>query len=135
MPADAGLLRPHPLLETQSPGLVHVKRKTSKKRLRHAPVAINKWMRQRRNARELPDLWQAVARKMRGHFNDFDITDNRRALGRSDHAVRQLLCKWLNRCNQRRSFSWENFRRYEARYLLPCPGPLAQLNPVWRTAP
>ena len=92
-------------------------------------------MRQQRNARELPDLWQAVARKMRGHFNDFDITDNSRALGRFDHAVRQLLCKWLNRRNQRRSFSWESFRRYEVQHPPPCQGPLVPLNPLWRKAP
>jgi RNA-directed DNA polymerase len=68
---------------------------------------------------------------MRGHFNYFGVTDNSPALGRFDHAVRQLLFKWLNRRSQRRSFSWESFRRYEARYPLPRPGPLVQLNPVW----
>src|SRR5215475_10765737 len=50
-------------------GKVRLKRTTSKKRLRRALVAINCWLRQARNAQPLPDLWQAVARKMRGHFN------------------------------------------------------------------
>jgi RNA-directed DNA polymerase len=116
-------------------GLVRLKRKTSKKRLRRALVAINQWLRQQRNERTLPDLWQAVARKMRGHFNYFGVTDNSLALGRFDQAVRQLLFKWLNRRSQRRSFSWESFRRYEAQYPLPRPGPLVQLNPVWGTPP
>ena len=61
-------------------GKVRLKRKTSKKRLRRALVEINQWLRQERNARALPDLWQAVARKMRGHFNYFGVTDNSRAL-------------------------------------------------------
>jgi RNA-directed DNA polymerase len=92
-------------------GLVRVKRKTSKKRLRRALVAINQWLRQERHERPLPDLWQAVARKMRGHFNDVGVTDNSPALWPFDHAVRQLLFTWLNRRSQRRSFSWERFRR------------------------
>jgi RNA-directed DNA polymerase len=45
-----------------------LKRKTSKKRLRRALVEINHGLRQERNARTLPDLWQAVSRKLRGHF-------------------------------------------------------------------
>jgi RNA-directed DNA polymerase len=112
-------------------GLVRVKRKTLKKRRRRALVAINQWLRQERNERKLPDLWHAVARKMRGHFNYFGVTDNSPALWQFDHAVRPLLFKWLNRRSQRRRFSWESFRRYEARHPLPRPGPLVQLNPVW----
>src|SRR5499426_4218620 len=49
-------------------GKARLKRKTSKKRLRRAVVEITHWLRQERNARKLPDLWQAVSRKMRGHF-------------------------------------------------------------------
>jgi RNA-directed DNA polymerase len=116
-------------------GLVRLKRKTSKKRLRRALVAINQWLRQERNERKLPDLWQAIARKMRGHFNDFGVTDNSPALWQFDHAVQRLVFKWLNRRSQRRSFSWARFRRYKARYPLPRPGSLVSLNPKWRTAP
>jgi RNA-directed DNA polymerase len=112
-----------------------VKRKTSKKRLRRVLAAINQWLRQERNERKLPDLWQAVARKMRGHFNDFGVTDNSPVLWPFDHAVRPLLFKWLNRRSQRRSFSWESLRRYEARHPLPRPGPLVQLTPVWGKTP
>jgi len=77
-----------------------------------------------------PDLWQAVARKMRGHFNDFGVTDNSRALARFEHAVHRLLFKGLNRRSQRRSFTWESFRRYGRRHPLPRPGRLVRLTPV-----
>jgi RNA-directed DNA polymerase len=116
-------------------GLVRLKRKTSKKRRRRALVAINQGLRQERHERTLPDLWQAMARQMRGHVNDCGVTDNSLALWQCDHAVRRLVCKWLNRRSQRRSFSWESFRRYAARHPLPRPGPLVSLNPIWRTAP
>jgi RNA-directed DNA polymerase len=112
-------------------GLLRLKRKTSKKRLRRALVALTQWLRQERNTRRLPDLWQAMTRKLRGHFNYCGVTDNSRALYRFKEAVRKLLFKWLNRRSQRRSFTWERFYRYEARHPLPRPGPLVSLNPVW----
>jgi hypothetical protein len=43
-------------------GLVRLKRKTSKKRLRRALVGIHRWLRQERHERKLPDLWQASVR-------------------------------------------------------------------------
>lgn len=113
-------------------GKVRLKRKTSKKRLRRALVEMNRWLRQERNVRKLPDLWQAVGHKMRGHFNYFGVTDNSRALYRFAWAVRRLLFKWLNCRSQRRSFTWESFRRYHRRYPLPQPGRLVSLNPDWR---
>ena len=108
-----------------------LKRKTSKKRLRRALVELNRWLRQERNARALPDLWHAMGRKMRGHFNYFGVTDNSRALRRFERAVHRLLFKWLNRRSQRRSFSWERFCQYLKRHPLPQPGRLIRLNPVW----
>jgi RNA-directed DNA polymerase len=52
-------------------------------------VEINTWLRQERNARKLPDLWQAVAGKIRGHLNSFGVTDNSRALQQCRRAVRR----------------------------------------------
>jgi RNA-directed DNA polymerase len=112
-------------------GKARLKRKTSKKRLRRALVEINTWLRQERNVRKLPDLWQAVAGKIRGHLNYFGVTDNSRALQQFRRAVQRLLFKWLNRRSQRRSFTWVGFLRYERRYPLPRTQRLVPLNPVW----
>jgi RNA-directed DNA polymerase len=71
-----------------------LKRKTSKKRLRRALVELNRWLRQERNARALPDLWHAMGRKMRGHCNSCGVTDKSRALRRFERAVHRLLFKW-----------------------------------------
>jgi group II intron reverse transcriptase/maturase len=113
-------------------GKARRKRKTSKKRLRRALVDMNKWLHQERNARKLPDLWQAISRKMRGHCNYCGVTDNSPALYRFERAVRRLVCKWLNRRSQRRSFTWESCRRYAKRHPLPRPGRLVQLIPIRR---
>ena len=111
-------------------GKARLLRKTSKKRFRRALVSINQWLRQERNARKLPDIWRAIGRKLRGHFNYFGVTDNSRALYRFERAVHVLLLKWLNRRSQRRSFTWVSFMRYQARHPLPKPGRLVSLNPV-----
>jgi RNA-directed DNA polymerase len=111
-------------------GKARLKRKTAKTRLRRALVEINHWLRQERNARKLPDLWQAVSRKMRGHFNYFGVTDNSPALYRFERVVQRLVLKWLNRRSQRRSFTWESFRRYAKRHPLPRPGRLVPLIPM-----
>ncbi|HEY9897313.1 MAG TPA: group II intron maturase-specific domain-containing protein [Candidatus Sericytochromatia bacterium] len=58
-----------------------------------------------RNTRKLPQLWQAIGSKMRGHFNYFRVTDNGQALFQFERAVHHLLFKWLNRRSQRRSFT------------------------------
>lgn len=112
-------------------GKARLKRKTSKKRFRRALVAINQWLHQERNAQKLPVLWQAIGRKMRGHFNYFGVTDNSRALWRFERAVHHLLFRWLNQRSQRRSFTWERFRCYLVRHPLPKPGRLVSLNPSW----
>jgi len=45
-----------------------LKRKTSKKRFRRALVAMNQWLHQKRNAHQLPQLWQAIGQKLRGQL-------------------------------------------------------------------
>ena len=112
-------------------GKTRLKRKTSKKRLRRALVEVNQWLRRERSARNLPDLWRAMAGKIRGHLNYFGVTDNSHALKQFRMAVRQLLFKWLNRRSQKRSFTWESFLRYEARYPLPRTKRLVPLIPMW----
>ena len=72
-----------------------------------------------------------VNQQLRGHFNYFGVSDNSLALYRFARAVHSLLFKWLNRRSQRRSFTWESFLRYQARYPLPKPGRLVSVNPTW----
>jgi len=112
-------------------GKTRLKRKTSKQRYRRALVTINQWLRQERNAHQLPVLWQQIGTKRRGHFNYFGVTDNTQALHRFERAVHRQLFKWLNRRSQRRSFTWETFKRYLTRYPLPKPKRLISLHAVW----
>ena len=115
-------------------GKVRLKRKTSKKRLRRSLVTINNWLRTNRSKQNLRQLWKVLSSKMRGYYNYFGVTDNSKALRQFHYVVRRLLYKWLNRCSQRRRFTWESFNRYQAKFPLPRPRIRVQLNPRWRTA-
>jgi group II intron reverse transcriptase/maturase len=103
-------------------GYVRLKRKTSKRRFRRALMELNRWLRQVHSGCKLPAIWQGVGQKLRGHFNYFGVTDNSQALYRFEREAHILLFKWLNRRSQRRSFTWDGFLRYLARYPLPRPG-------------
>jgi group II intron reverse transcriptase/maturase len=78
-------------------GKARLKRKTAKKRLRRALVALKPWLHQERNGRKLPDLWPAIARKRQGHVNSFGVTDHSRALYLFERKGHHLVFKWLNR--------------------------------------
>jgi len=110
-------------------GYVRLKRKTSKKRFRRALVDLKHWLRRVHSVCKLPELWEMMGRKLRGHFNYFGVTDNSQALYRFEREAHNLLFKWLNRRSQRRSFTWESFLRYKTRYPLPRPGRLVSLYP------
>lgn len=110
-------------------GYVRLKRKTSKKRFRRALVDLNQWLRQIRSTCKLPQVWVAMGQKLRGHFNYFGVTDNSRALYSFERKAHELLFKWLNRRSQRRSFTWERFLLYQAKYPLPRPGRVVSLYP------
>lgn len=115
-------------------GRVRLKRKTSKNRLRRSLVTINDWLRNNRNMMQLPDLWACIKRKIQGHLNYFGVTDNSRSLNNFHRAATLLIFKWLNRCSQRRRFTWSRFQKYLNRFPLPTPRIRVNLNPMGRMA-
>jgi hypothetical protein len=59
--------------------------------------------------------------KMLGHYRYYGITDNSRTLELFYDESRKLLFKWLNRRSQRKSFSFDRFVLFLAKYPLPRP--------------
>ena len=100
---------------------MRLKRKTSKKRLRRAIVNMSQWIKQNRNKFPLREIWKTISSKMRGHFSYFGISDNFPSLEKFDNEVKNQLFIWLNKRSQRKSFTWENFKRYTVKYPLPKP--------------
>jgi RNA-directed DNA polymerase len=95
-----------------------VKRKTAKDRFRRAVQRIVIWCREHRHD-VVRAQWQALVRKLRGHYEYYGITGNsdglRRFLNVATHAWR----KWLSRRSQRARMSWERMRKLLERYPLP----------------
>jgi RNA-directed DNA polymerase len=115
-------------------GKARRQRNTSKQRWRRALVERKQGLRQARRARQRPDLWPALAQKMRGHFHSCGVTDHSRALYLFEGQGHHLVFTWLTRRSQRRRFTGESFRRYVNRHPLPRPGRLVSLIPGWSRA-
>jgi len=97
--------------------------KTEKTRLYKKIGEFSDWLREQRSRLKLDIIWEAVAAKLRGHYNYYGVATNRRQLNRFYHAVVGLLFKWLNRRSQRKSFTWERFVRRLGNHPLPTPPP------------
>ena len=70
-----------------------------------------------------------MGQKLRGHFNYIGVTDNSQALYSFERKAYEFMFKWLNRRSQRRSFTWERFLRYQAKYPPPRLGRVVSFYP------
>ena len=97
-----------------------VKRKTAKDRFRRALKRVAAWCREHRHD-AVRTQWQALSRKLRGHFEYYGITGNSAHLQRFRFEVTNVWRKWLDRRSQRACMSWERMRKLLERYPLPPP--------------
>ena len=67
------------------------------------------------------EQYKMLSAKLRGHYNYFGITGNRRALGRFLHEVERVWRKWLDRRSNRAAMDWPRFELLLRRYQLPWP--------------
>jgi RNA-directed DNA polymerase len=97
-----------------------MKRKTIGKRLTAKLNAYKEWLKKNRT---LPtrEILRSTARKLRGHYGYYGVTDNSRGIGAYYYAVRGILHKWLNRRGKKGCCSWEKFAKLLARFPLPRP--------------
>jgi group II intron reverse transcriptase/maturase len=95
-----------------------VKRKTAKDRFRRAVQRIVIWCREHRHD-VVRAQWQALVRKLRGHYEYYGITGNSDGLRRFLNAATHAWRKWLSRRSQRARMSWERMRKLLERYPLP----------------
>ncbi|HWL89315.1 MAG TPA: group II intron reverse transcriptase/maturase, partial [Polyangiaceae bacterium] len=64
---------------------------------------------------------QALARKLRGHYQYFGITGNFAALSRFLTEVKRVWQRWLDRRSQKARMSWDRMQRLLERHPLPAP--------------
>ncbi len=93
---------------------------TRMSRLRRSRKAIHVWC---KSHRHLPIEKQhaALVRRIRGHFNYFDVLGNIRRVRLLVREVERSWHKWLNRRSQRSTMSWKRFKDLLRNYPLPVP--------------
>jgi RNA-directed DNA polymerase len=113
-------------------GAFKVKRKTSRKKLRQSLARFTDWLRRYRNLLPTGDLLRQAKERIQGHVNYYAITDNSESCQLSLHLTRRVLCKWLNRRSQRKSYTWEGFRQALRHVGWPQARVRVNLNPCAR---
>ncbi|MBE9594721.1 MAG: group II intron reverse transcriptase/maturase [Proteobacteria bacterium] len=102
-------------------GKFRVKRKTEAKKFKSKIKAFKVWIRAMRSFVPIPDIFSRVRIKLLGHYAYYGITDNLKMIRNYYDIVIRLLFKWLNRRSQRRSFTYDKFKRYLKHNPLPLP--------------
>jgi len=95
------------------------KLKTSGKRMRTKLRRLQDWARRVANILPLTQLWRVFCSKMQGHIRYYAVTFNMHAVDAFLGRATRLLFRRLNRRSQRKSFTWEKFRRFIALHPLP----------------
>jgi len=90
-------------------GKPHLKRRTSRKRLRNSLKQFTEWCRVKcRRGHE--ELFRELNAKLRGYYNYYGVVGNYASLEQFYTSAIRILYKWLNRRSQRRSYNWTGFR-------------------------
>jgi len=89
-------------------------------RLRKTKEVIHEWCKSQRH-RPIREQHEALVRRLRGHFNYFDVRGNSRRLHLLIRDVERSWYKWLNRRSQRSTMSWKRFKDLLKDYPLPVP--------------
>jgi hypothetical protein len=90
-------------------GRPHLKRRTSRKRLRVSLNRFAAWCRENRNLR-LKILFPRLNAKLRGYYNYYGVVGNYASLNQFYWQAMRIQFKWLNRRSQRRSLNWQGFQ-------------------------
>jgi RNA-directed DNA polymerase len=108
-----------------------VKRKTAGSRFQRALKTIAAWCRLNRHL-SIREQYQALRRKLSGHFAYYGIIGNLVALQRLRYEVLGVWRKWLSRRHRQGSVSWSRFTALQAHFPLPVPragAPPSVVNP------
>jgi group II intron reverse transcriptase/maturase len=93
---------------TDRGGRAHLKRRTSRKKLRASLKHFTVWCRENRNLR-LHVMFRQLNAKLRGYYNYYGVIGNYASLNQFFTQAMRILYKWLNRRSQRRSYTWQTF--------------------------
>jgi len=103
-----------------------MKRKTISKRLAAKLKVYKEWLKKNRTL-TTAEILRTTARKLKGHYGYYGVTDNIKGLNKYLYAVKGILYKWLNRRGKKGCYNWEKFARLLARFPLPAPKIMVKL--------
>jgi len=103
-------------------GIVRAKRRTAPAKQRVAIQRVRAWL---KASRHLPkkQFFKGLKRKLIGHYNYYYVRGNSRAVWSFYCEVIKDAKKWLNRRSQRKSYTWEKFKRVLEYTKIPVPKP------------
>lgn len=97
-----------------------VKQRTARDRMSRALKRIKDWCRMFRH-QPLPEQFQKLSLKLRGHYAYYGISGNSGALARFRKEVARIWKKWLGRRSRKRALSWGRLTTFLATHTL-APG-------------
>ena len=65
--------------------------------------------------------WKTLCQKLTGHYRYYGVSGNMEGLKQYYWTTLRLAYKWANRRSQKKSYTWEKFRRVLAWNPLPQP--------------
>jgi len=96
-------------------------RKTDRKKFIAKMKEMNAWLKSVRSYLPIKEWWQVLIAKLRGHYQYYGVSENSRGIAQYYCAVTKLVFKWINRRSQKKSMTWDQFKIYCARHVLPKP--------------
>ena len=103
-------------------GIARAKRRTAPSKQRIALQRMKAWL---KRSRHLPkkQFFETLKRKLTGHYNYYYVHGNARSVWAFYDRVIEYAKKWLNRRSQRKSYTWEKFKRILEYTKIPKPRP------------
>ena len=81
----------------------------------------NQWLKKIRNMVELKQWWEVLKVKLLGHYHYYGISGNMLEMRVFYTRTVRLAYKWINRRSQKKSYNWQQFRKYLNYNPLPMP--------------
>lgn len=86
--------------------------KTTKQNMSRKLKETNEWLRKVRNMYPMKEWWPILKAKLTGHYNYFGISGNMASIKQFYNEVVMMSYKWINRRSQKKSMTWELFKKY-----------------------
>lgn len=86
--------------------------KTVRKRLRNKLKNVKEWVKSKRHKMKLTILWKRFCAKLRGHNQYYGVSHNHEQVSLFFHEATKIFFKWINRRSQRKSMTWNKFRKF-----------------------